>query len=559
MAWQIAPNTNVGPKVIDVTINNSDVGSSQFQFCLYLEGNLDHISYWYFDDICLINPYPVDGFLFSIAPTPSLIATPVPVQGTITNTGSTTITSAVIDWQLNNGMIHSSSFTGLSIPWLSFYNFTCTDLMVPPIGMNNLKVWIRDINGSPDSDPSNDTISTNVQMVCYPVARKPLYEEFSSSTCPYCPMFDDQFMPWCDSHDKEITLVKYEMNWPEPGDPYYTAEGGVRNDYYYANAVPLTECDGVNVVGNTNLNCVQEAFDREIQQAGMMKIVSSHILTGHVINVTATILPFASFPNLRLYVAVVEKHTYNNASTSGETVFEHVMMKMMPDAHGTTVNLIDRQPYTYTGSVDLTGTHVERWDDLMVTAWVQDSLELTRQVYQSDTSMENGVFAAEDRLINILVDGTGIPEFNPNTFNYFVTIPGSISTAPDVKGIPFDTNETVIVIPPRFLPGTTTIDVFAENNLAHNLYTVEFSFPVGITGTEVSTVSVYPNPAIDKVYISGADHSAISLYSSTGICLQKSVDFTGTAISLSGFPKGLYMLKIERRDGGITEKKIVVR
>ena len=130
--------------------------------------------------------------------------------------------------------------------------------------------------------------------------------------------------------------------------------------------------------------------------------------------------------------------------------------------------------------------------------------------------------------------------------------------APQVLGIPIDPNETVIVIPPRSLPGTTTIDVYAQNNVAHNLYTVDFTFPVGMGSTPVSTISVYPNPATDLVFISGAGHSKVSLYSMTGICLQRSDDFTGTSFSLTGLQNGIYMLKIERPDGSVVQKKIVV-
>ncbi len=152
--------------------------------------------------------------------------------------GSDTIHSAVIDWQINNGTVHSTTINNLKVPPLLSFSFTCTDLMDPPIGINNLVVWIREINGAPDADPSNDTLSTQVQMVCLHVARKPLFEEFTSSTCFICPAFDDLFQPWCASHENDITLVKYQMYWPSPGDPYYTAEGGVRKRYYNVGGVP---------------------------------------------------------------------------------------------------------------------------------------------------------------------------------------------------------------------------------------------------------------------------------------------------------------------------------
>ena len=39
---------------------------------------------------------------------------------------------------------------------------------------------------------------------------------------------------FCNNNPGKYTYVKYQMNWPAPGDPYYTNEGGVRKTYYNA-------------------------------------------------------------------------------------------------------------------------------------------------------------------------------------------------------------------------------------------------------------------------------------------------------------------------------------
>jgi len=552
--WEITPTGNVGPEQIDLVINNTDVGSGQFQFCFYLNGNMYNLDYWYLDNVILLNPLPKDGYLISLGQTAPYFSAPAPVKGTVLNTGVETITSADIDWQLDNGIIHSTSVTGLSVASLSSFDFTCTDLMNPPIGTYNLTVWIRNINGTPDSDLTNDTLSKTVTKVCYATGLKPLYEEFTSSTCDPCANFNTSFVPWCNSNEAQITLVKYQMDWPGSGDPYYTAEGGVRKDYYGVGWVPWLVCDGGFV--NTDMPSVQAAFDQETQKIGMMDIAASHTLTGHSMTVDVTVLPFASVAGCKLYISVCEKITHNNATTNGETSFEHVMMKMMPDAEGTSADLVDRQPFSYSNTVDLTGTNVEEWTDLIVVVWVQNSL--TKEIYQSVYSVENGVFGTENRLSNILVNGTGISGFGPNTFAYSVTVPGGTATIPAVEGIPFDSNETVIVVPSLTIPGTTTLDVFAENNTAHNLYTVDFAFPTGTNENSIKAVSIYPNPAYGNVYISGADHSNISLFTSSGACVRVLEDFTGTAVDLTGLEKGVYLLKIERNDGTIIQKKIVI-
>lgn len=565
--WSVTPRANDGPKDITVTISNSDVGSNQFQFCLFLNGDMYNISYWYFDNISLVNPVPDDGWMISLSGTPDHIAAPAPVKGRVMNTGSDTIHSAMIQWKLNNGTVHTISLTGLtglSVPPFSFFEFTSPDLMDPQAGHNNLVVWIHEINGGPDGNHSNDTLSMDVQMVSHQVNRKPLFEEFTSSTCDVCPSFDDLFNPWCDSIGDGITMVKYQMNFPGEGDPYYTPEGGERRDFYGVDAVPTVYCDGPKYLGNVGLHYVRQAYANESSGPGMMDISSTHTLIGHKMAVNTTIIPYADFNFLRLYIAVIEKTTYNNVGSNADTAFRHVMMKMVPDGYGTPLNLVDQQPYMFTDTVDLDSTHVERWNDLMVVAWVQDTVyrfvypDWKKQVYQSCNSVEYITLSTEDRLSNILVNGSGIADFNRDKFSYSVQVPAGTVSVPDVKGIPIDSNETVVVTPAQVIPGTTTLDVYAQNNSYHNLYNVGFIYPNGIEGMEVNAVSVYPNPAMDRVFITGAAHARITLYSCTGEEIQKAENFTETFISLSGLSKGIYILKIEKPDGEIIQTKLVI-
>jgi Secretion system C-terminal sorting domain len=142
---------------------------------------------------------------------------------------------------------------------------------------------------------------------------------------------------------------------------------------------------------------------------------------------------------------------------------------------------------------------------------------------------------------------------------YNVTLPGGTSTVPDITGVPMDPKETVIVIPGLTLPGTTTIDVFAENLLAHNLYTVNYSVaPVGQNEIKGSDVSTYPNPTSGMIHIYGATHSTISIYSGSGLLYRTINDFTGTSLNLTDLPKGVYILNIQREDNTVIRKKVVL-
>jgi hypothetical protein len=551
--WEVTPTGNIGPIQMDLEINNSDLGS-QFQFCFYLNGNMYNIDYWYLDNVILINPLNLDGFLFSLNQTPAYFSEPTEVKGSIMNTGATTITSAEIEWQLDGGTVYPTTLTGLSIGTLESYEFTCNDLMNPPIGSHNLMVWIKSVNGISDNDQNNDTLGMVTNKVCYSIPRKPLFEEFTSSTCGPCASFNANFVPWCNDNENNITLLKYQMNWPGSGDPYYTEEGGVRKDYYGVSWVPWLMGDGVFV--NTDIGSVQASYDLESSKIGMMDVVATHTLAGHVITVNAAVVPFTNIPGCRLFIAVAEKVTHNNVATNGETSFEHVMMKMIPDASGVAVDLTDRTPFEYSETVDLTGTNVEEWNDLIVVVWVQGYL--SKEVYQSVYSIEDGSLNTENRLSDLQVDGSTIGGFSPDVLSYNYGVPEGTTIVPLVSAVPIDENETVIIIPALGVPGTTTIDVFAENNVAHNQYLVNILFNTGLEEPVTSGIAVHPNPASGCIYLSRALHARVSLINASGEIAWTINDFDGNRISLEGLPGGVYTVKVEQAGKAVINRKVVV-
>ena len=78
--WEITPTSNVGPQVKDITITNGDVGQTQFQVCIYLNGNQYNLDYFFCDNILLFNPLNLDGGLLSLSGTPTYFADPVEVK-----------------------------------------------------------------------------------------------------------------------------------------------------------------------------------------------------------------------------------------------------------------------------------------------------------------------------------------------------------------------------------------------------------------------------------------------------------------------------------------------
>jgi hypothetical protein len=504
----------------------------------------------------LFTPYGLNAIMLSITTIPFVGGEPVAVTGQMRNFGTTQINSLNIDWEVD-GTVHSTFFDGLSVDFGDNYDFTCDDLFDFPIGTYDLKVTITNVNGGLDDDPSDNELTKTISVISHTVINRPCFEEFTASTCSPCAGFNGQFSPWCDNHVDDITLIKYQMNWPGAGDPYYTDEGGVRKDLYGVTGVPSLFTDGV-FTGTPGMvptmDEVNIAYDAAIVDAGLISMVASHTLSGTVMDVTATVLPYATFSNAVVYIVVFEYITTGNTGNNGETQFEHVMMKMIPDANGTSANLADRVPFTVTETIDLDGTFVEEWDDLGVVVFVQDMS--TKQVYQSNYSIEDMTYATEGRVSSIYIDGEVIPNFDPDVMDYNVELPVGTVEMPVITAELIDANGMKVIVPANDFPGTATVDSYGQDLATHYTYNVNLSVLTGIGDKSFEAVQVYPNPTNGKIYLRGTDNTTIKVYSAIGTEVASFEDFTGNTIDLSNLENGIYFINIVLEDKTVVNKKI---
>ena len=550
IVWEVFPDGNIGPEGNLIGIENEDVGQADFQFCFVINGDLNAIKYWYIDDVKLFVPFANDAEMVEIT-TPSSVYNAAEVTGTIKNVGSDEITELEISWQAEEREIHTTTFTGLSVGSAESYDFVCNDLFFFPFGYYNLTVWISAVNGTEDQNPNDNEKIKPVSVVEFSIYRMPFFEEFTASTCPPCYSFNNVFVPWCDDHEGEVTLLKYQMNWPGAGDPYYTAEGGVRKSYYGVSYVPDLFGGGSRV--STNITAVNNWFNTASQLPGYISIASAFTLNGTNMDIDTYIFPYQDFPTLRMYVAVFEKETTGNVGTNGETSFENVMMKMVPDASGIDIDLSAMDVFEITQSVDLAGTNVEEWDDLGVVVFLQNYG--TKEIHQSAYALEDYVYSSDARLSEIRVNNVPIEDFDPDVFDYTVELPEGFAELVPVTATPMVGNPTIIYDYPNEVPGEVTINVRAENLTTTNTYTVMLTLYTGIEDSFEQSVQIYPNPTTGLVYINGAENAMISVYSITGQKVKSNNLLNSNTIDLSGLPNGVYLVKIQK-EGHVLTKKI---
>ena len=156
--------------------------------------NLGSNATWYADDTPIDNSYFefVPGQqaaneieLSSIDNSPYVIAPgSVDIKGTVTNYGSTPITSFNVKYEFN-GNTYTDTKSGLNIPFAGTYSFThATPANLPAVGNYPVKVWVE-LTG--DANHVNDTLNQTLIGMLFVPQKKVVVEEATGTWCGWCP------------------------------------------------------------------------------------------------------------------------------------------------------------------------------------------------------------------------------------------------------------------------------------------------------------------------------------------------------------------------------------
>jgi hypothetical protein len=292
------------------------------------------------------------------------------------------------------------------------------------------------VNSSVDPDMTNNTLSATATVVNAIAVRRPLVETFTSSTCGPCAPANVTAEALFAQNTGKFTSIKYQADFPGTGDPYFTQEGGNRRSYYSINSVPRMEIDGGWDQNGNDIN--QQVLNEYIDMICLMNLSATYSIDDKTVNVNITIDPLENYPsnNLVVHTAIIEETTFNNIKTNGETQFEHVVKKMLPNDNGTSIaSLVGGQQstlnlnYTFNGVYrlpanatdpinDATEHSVEDFSNLMVVVWVQDAA--TKEVHQSAYASSTTTSVEDD---NLEVSSTYL--VYPNPVKDILTIDGN--------------------------------------------------------------------------------------------------------------------------------------
>jgi hypothetical protein len=229
-----------------------------------------------------------------------------------------------------------------------------------------------------------------------------MLESFTSSTGGPCVAGNQNVSSVLQGYqDNQYSILKYQVDFPGTGDPYYTDEVGDRRIYYNVNSVPDLVVDGNEWQDNSS-SLTNQIVDNSIAKPSFIDLSSTYSVAGPTVNFQVTIDPLTDFTNLTLYAAIFEYTTFNNIGTNGETQFYYVMKKMVPGSSGFNLDSlqngtqrVENFSYTFIGGyilppdanspVNHTINHtVEDFNNLGVVVWVQD--DVTKEILQSTVS-----------------------------------------------------------------------------------------------------------------------------------------------------------------------------
>ena len=360
---------------VSQTINTPDMGQTNVKFCIYFSGSSYNINDWFFDDIKIFTLEELDLGLEAALLPPYIGNGETNFGIKVFNYGTASVTSVEATYQVEGMEPVTETFsTNIASLGTTNLNFTAPTLLTP--GSYNVSYSINLVNGETDNNANNNTLSKAVSVAYGTTDRTPMIEHFSSSTCGPCVQPNVTMNNFCNNNQGRYTYTKYQMNWPGNGDPYYTAEGGTRRDYYSVNAVPLAFLDAESL----NFGGVQNQFNQHAEIPSFMDVRGSFTVDGNTISVVADVMPYINV-NARVYVSVNEKETHGNVGSNGETTFHHVFMKMLPNAQGSTIDFVAGELQRLEFTQDLSATHVEEMSDLEVAIWVQN--HGTKEIFNS--------------------------------------------------------------------------------------------------------------------------------------------------------------------------------
>ena len=549
-AWSLS-YSEPGQYDVIASIKNTDIGKNNVMFCIYFLGNTNNINGWYFDNLEIISLVETDAKAQSIDLGDIVPAGENTVSFSVQNTGSDVITSFEAQFKMNGETITETFETELGQYETKQFTFEKTINLIP--GIYTSEIEITSVNGKDDQNTINNTARKSSSVAMNKVQRLPMFEHFSSSTCSSCVPLERTMQELRDNNPGKYVYTKYVMNWPDSGDPYYNAEGGKRRTFYNVSGVPFLAYNGT---GRSSKAVTQEELDEIYNSPAFIDIKGSFNIEGNNINVVADVMSYIDIDNVKVHITVNEKTTTGNFTYDyGLKEFHHVMMKMFPDAEGSTVDFKTGEHQRFEFTHDMNLTFVEEMKDLEVTMWIQD-IE-TREIYNSRYLYEycEHPYPAQNLQVtndsNLSISWEAPEQGNHLGYNLYINNELALENTTELS-YTVENSEAIY--------GIEVVALY-ENNITSIGVIEQLIFEDDIKDIETNNnVNVYPNPVNDILYIATETEVeevvVYDIYGRVQNLRNLETQKLRNSIDLSELKSGIYFVKINTEKGNIVKRII---
>ena len=552
-AWTQAYGSS-GAWSVSQNISTADMGNNNVMFCIYFNGSSYNINDWYFDDIEIFTLENLDLALNSIDVNSTLGAGNANIAFTVQNKGVEAISQLKMMYQINEEEPVEEVFeTTMASLTNQQFSFAVPASMIP--GSYVLTVNIMEVNGVGDDDPSNNTLTEDINVALGAVQKTPMIEHFSSSTCGPCVSVNTTMLNFTNTHPGMFTYTKYQMNWPGNGDPYYTAEGGVRRNFYGVNAVPQCFLDGED----QGYAAVQTSvFDQHYANPAFADVRGSFNVDGNTITVKVDFMSYYDMTAEKAFVTVNEKETHGNVGSNGETSFHHIFMKFLTSTSGDALNIPAGECQHFEWTQDMSGTHVEEMSDLEVSAWIQNmsSHEVINSHFMYEYT-DIHPYPVSDLTLEDVEDGVNMTWNAPeggNAIAYDIYMNGELlaeNITETAYNYPCDSGFYVFAVEAVYENEMTSVKIVKS---------IEHVDHSSVAENKENVYNIYPNPTNGNITVCGENINEVEVYN---LCGQKVMSVEANSnyvnVNMSEMTTGVYMVRIVDENGNETVNKVIKR
>ena len=173
-----------------------------------------------------------------------------------------------------------------------------------------------------------------------------VFEEFTQASCPPCATTNPALNVLLNANSTKVVSIKYQTSWPgyDPMNVQNPTEVATRVTYYNVTGVPSGQLDGKAGFSGQPSGLTQAMIDTRYNTTSPLDMTVSHTFSANydTIHVHAVITKTGTITstNVKVRFAVIERHINFTTppGSNGETEFEGVMKKMLPNATGTALN-----------------------------------------------------------------------------------------------------------------------------------------------------------------------------------------------------------------------------